>query len=208
MGVDRGDKAALRQAILANRRTRREKFGVFETRAIAQAARQLIRERQARIVAAYEPLPTEPDISGLMVGAVNMDEVGEASAVASTKETSANTASTLPLQILLPRVEYVDQELAPPKWVSPQGILPADAVSSADIVFVPALGVDVSGTRLGRGGGWYDRTLPFSRGLIVAVAFADEVFAADYLPREPHDVPVDAVITENGFKKFSTGKIA
>jgi 5-formyltetrahydrofolate cyclo-ligase len=60
---------------------------------------------------------------------------------------------------------------------------------------VPALAVDHRGARLGRGGGYYDRALSHARpdATLVAVLFDDEL--VDHLPAEPHDRPVDAVVT-------------
>lgn len=66
-----------------------------------------------------------------------------------------------------------------------------DAVADCDLVVVPALRVDRRGTRLGRGGGSYDRALARSRGQVVALLHDGEL--VDALPADPHDVPVDAV---------------
>jgi 5-formyltetrahydrofolate cyclo-ligase len=60
-------------------------------------------------------------------------------------------------------------------------------------VLVPALAVDRHGNRLGRGGGSYDRALARATGLTVAVLYDGEL--VDLLPVEPHDVPVNAVVT-------------
>lgn len=80
--------------------------------------------------------------------------------------------------------------------------LGADALQTAQLIIVPALAVDAWGTRLGRGGGWYDRALrhrsPSSR--VVAVCWPWEAIGkgAGTLPRERHDLPVDAVLTPEG----------
>jgi len=71
--------------------------------------------------------------------------------------------------------------------------LGVQAVAGCALVLVPALAVDRSGTRLGRGGGSYDRALTRATGRIVALLYDGELL--DVLPREPHDVPVHAVIT-------------
>ena len=60
------------------------------------------------------------------------------------------------------------------------------------LVVVPGLGVDRTGTRLGRGGGSYDRALVRTRGCAVAALHAGELH--DHLPAEPHDRPVDAAV--------------
>ncbi len=71
-------------------------------------------------------------------------------------------------------------------------------VQAADAIVVPALAVDRSGVRLGRGGGYYDRALVHARrdAVLVTVLFDDE--RVDELPREPHDHPVTAVVTPAG----------
>jgi len=62
---------------------------------------------------------------------------------------------------------------------------------------VPALAVDRSGHRLGRGGGFYDRWLPSTPGgSVLAVVFDEEVI--EHVPREPHDRTVDAALTPSG----------
>ncbi|MGH3900113.1 MAG: 5-formyltetrahydrofolate cyclo-ligase [Pseudonocardiaceae bacterium] len=69
------------------------------------------------------------------------------------------------------------------------------AIATAVLVLVPALAVDLYGARLGRGGGYYDRTLPLAAPgtPLVAIVRDDEVFAS--LPVQPHDVPVTAALT-------------
>lgn len=81
-----------------------------------------------------------------------------------------------------------------------------DAVLEADVVLLPGLAVDGRGMRLGRGGGSYDRVLArlsaagASPALIVLL-YGDEVAAR--VPEEPHDHPVDAVVTPAGSRRFS-----
>src|SRR5215217_1379966 len=67
-----------------------------------------------------------------------------------------------------------------------------------DVILVPLLGFDAAGTRLGYGGGYYDRTLAVmqKRPMLIGLAFAAQRF--DHIPRAEHDVPLDAVVTEEG----------
>ena len=67
------------------------------------------------------------------------------------------------------------------------------------VLLAPAVALDRRGHRLGRGGGAYDRLLAVLRpagwwivGVCPAVALLDR------LPAEPHDQPVDAILTEEG----------
>lgn len=62
-----------------------------------------------------------------------------------------------------------------------------------DLVLVPGLCYDRNGFRLGMGGGYYDRWLaPFTG---VTVGLCRQALLQESLPTEPHDRPVDVVIT-------------
>ncbi|MBW3094677.1 5-formyltetrahydrofolate cyclo-ligase [Bifidobacterium sp. 64T4] len=78
--------------------------------------------------------------------------------------------------------------------------LNANILGCAALVLLPALLVDASGTRLGRGGGWYDRALAHcTPGTpLVAVCWPWETGVAQ-LPHESHDVPVTATLTPLGY---------
>ena len=72
-----------------------------------------------------------------------------------------------------------------------------------DLVLMPLLGFDRAGTRLGYGGGYYDRTLASLRKTPRLIGFAFAAQELDFIPREPHDVPLDAVVTEQGVLQFA-----
>ncbi|RBY86165.1 5-formyltetrahydrofolate cyclo-ligase [Blastococcus sp. TF02A-26] len=116
----------------------------------------------------------------------------------------------LAARILLPVVHEGDPEL---RWAVDTGRLTPGryglmepvgprlgptAVGTADAVVLPAVAVDRSGVRLGRGGGYYDRALLHARpdALLVALVHDDELL--DELPVEPHDRRVAAVVTPSG----------
>lgn len=80
-------------------------------------------------------------------------------------------------------------------------------------VLVPALAVDGSGTRLGQGGGYYDRflagvaTAPGGTTALVpvaAVVHGNEIFAARMLPQDPLDMPVTFALTPDGMQRLGT----
>lgn len=81
-----------------------------------------------------------------------------------------------------------------------------------DVMFMPLLGIDREGYRLGQGGGFYDTSLAFQhrrklarRPLLIGVAYSCQL--VDHVPREPWDTPIDGLITEQGliwFKKISS----
>lgn len=80
------------------------------------------------------------------------------------------------------------------------------AVVEADAVLLPGLAVDGAGMRLGRGGGSYDRVLARLSAAgadpaLIVLLYANEVVAR--VPVEPHDHPVDAVVTPAGARRFT-----
>jgi len=75
------------------------------------------------------------------------------------------------------------------------------AIGEAALVLAPGLSVDREGTRLGQGGGCYDRALPRrAHGAPVVVLLHPGEVADDPLPRDAHDAPVDAVLSVEGVR--------
>ncbi|MEU3014865.1 5-formyltetrahydrofolate cyclo-ligase [Nocardia asteroides] len=76
--------------------------------------------------------------------------------------------------------------------------LPPETVATATTILVPALAVDRRGVRLGRGAGYYDRTLGAagSGARLIAVVRDDEL--VDHLPEEPHDRRMGWALTPGG----------
>ncbi len=83
-----------------------------------------------------------------------------------------------------------------------------EAVSAADVVVVPAVAVARDGTRLGRGGGSYDRALQRVRPgtPVVALLFDGDLLEA--MPRAAHDVPVTHAATPSGIVALGGGPSA
>jgi 5-formyltetrahydrofolate cyclo-ligase len=78
-----------------------------------------------------------------------------------------------------------------------------DGVASADVVLAPGLAVGADGTRMGFGGGCYDRALArVDAATPVAVLLYDEE-VLDAVPREPHDRPVTMAVTPRRVVRFA-----
>lgn len=177
-------KQRLRAALLAARRER----GAAELETARAAVRDVVvhRVRAAgwRCVAAYEPLRTEPGSVELLAGLCGAGA-----------------------RVLVP-VTLPDNDLDWAEWEPGAGAgapLGPRAVADADAVLVPALAVAADGTRLGRGGGSYDRALRRVRPGAVVAALLFDGEAVDTLPREEWDVPVAAVVTPSGWREVGTG---
>lgn len=195
LGVHDGDEVAetkerLRTLIRHQRLARSARRRAEAAEALAEVVESIPAVAQARCVSVYASRPTEPGTDVLL-------ERLEARGV----------------RVLLPVLgsglqrgwaEYAGAEdlhqrapgRPPEPGTEPLG---AEALADAEVVVAPALAVDTVGTRLGQGGGWYDRALVHARPgtPVVALVFPEEVYDAALrpLPREPHDLPVDVVAT-------------
>lgn len=72
------------------------------------------------------------------------------------------------------------------------------AAPAPDLILVPGLAFDSTGHRMGRGGGFYDRWLVGQLGVKkIGVCFSCQI--VERVPREEHDIRLDALVTEEGF---------
>jgi 5-formyltetrahydrofolate cyclo-ligase len=78
---------------------------------------------------------------------------------------------------------------------------PFTDLAAIDVVLVPALRMDSDGYRLGQGGGFYDRFLPKVKAWKIGLLHDGEL-SSQKLPREPHDIPLDAAATPDLVVRF------
>ncbi len=85
--------------------------------------------------------------------------------------------------------------------------LGTEAIARAKVVFLPAHGVDRSGTRIGQGKGCYDRVIPRTSARLVAVVHPWEMLVEE-LPSESHDRRVHAVMAaELGVRELGVSNL-
>lgn len=166
-------KSELRSHIRSARRAMIPAKRDFSDKSLISAFSALVRASGARSIAAYVPLAGEPGGPGLV-------------------DALAATAPVLLLPVLLPSRDLdwaaYDGTLTPgPLGLSePAGPrLGVDAVRSIDLMLIPALAVGLDGTRLGQGGGSYDRVLPRVTALTLTPLHPGELLPS--VPAEPHD---------------------
>ena len=70
------------------------------------------------------------------------------------------------------------------------------------VLLVPLLGFDGSGYRLGQGGGYYDRTLATVAQEPLTIGIGYELGRLETIYPQPHDIPMDAIVTESGVARF------
>jgi 5-formyltetrahydrofolate cyclo-ligase len=163
---------------------------------ICREAAALTAFRDARIVAFFAPLATEPDIHTL-----------------AREAWAQGKRVVFPLMARAGDVPRLDWHAAT-NWddlvvTGPFGIREPDpancprvAPDELDLIFVPGLAFDARGARLGRGGGYYDVALAALDvgtpriGLFFACQQAPEV------PRDAHDQMLTCVVTESGVTTF------
>lgn len=172
-----GDKLGLRRRVL-DRRSRLRPQELTEAGARLARALQPVCAR-ARSVAAYAAIGTEPPTAPLL-------------------EALPGVRLLLPVLCDDGDLDWAEHRVGGALQRTDGGLLEPvgprlgrAAVADCDVVLLPALAVDRSGRRLGRGGGSYDRALPRATGLVVALLHDGELLEA--VPAEPHDVPVPAV---------------
>jgi 5-formyltetrahydrofolate cyclo-ligase len=200
MGVASPQPSGVAEAKKALRRRVLETRSVLDARDLAQAARALRDVLLgtpdvvwARRVAAYVSVGREPGTGPLI------EELSDRG-----------------VEVLLPLLQP-DRDLDWALYQGPQSLARAargllepageplgpDAIASCDAVLVPGLAVDRSGTRLGRGGGSYDRVLARLAGRAFTCVLLHDGEVLDLpVPRTPHDVPVAAAATPSGLHRL------
>lgn len=73
--------------------------------------------------------------------------------------------------------------------------------SEIELIIVPAVAFDRNGNRLGRGKGFYDRLLQTTSATKIGVGYDFQLI--EEIPAEPHDIPMDMVITQKHYIKIS-----
>lgn len=98
----------------------------------------------------------------------------------------------------LHRIADLVRDVAPGYRHIPEPLEHCAVVAGAEVdwVLVPGVAFDIAGRRLGYGGGYYDRLLPLLPADATRIAGAYEIQIVAAVPFGPHDLTVDAIVTE------------
>lgn len=201
-------KSQLRAQVAARRRLVTSPERIAWDRAIAGATVALLGELAAGrgwsptagvpaplTVCAYAPQPGEPG------GTALLDALhGAVEQVLLPVTPPATATATGPQPLAWARFTG-HAAMAPGRFgiAEPTGPRLAPAtIADANAVLVPAVACDLRGHRLGRGGGFYDRTLALSRPATARLCLLYSSDIVTDIPVEAHDLPVHAVISERG----------
>jgi len=177
----KGWRRAERERLIAGRLATPAADRAEAARRIAATLDRMVRPEPGIAIALYWPFRGEPDLRRWMRAAV---------------EAGARLALPVVVAKARPLVfrEWVPGcRMARGVWNIPT---PAEGAEIApDVVIAPLVGFDPGCYRLGYGGGFYDRTLAAMpvRPMVIGVGF--ETAALPTIHPQPHDVPMDAIVT-------------
>lgn len=183
-------KAALRDQLLAARRRVADDVRAAEAQHLCErleASESIV--TSSSTVCAYVPVGTEPGSAAMLD--VLLRRTGRV-----LLPVARTTADNTPMP--LSWGEYRPGTLTTGRWgllEPPQPWLPPSALAEAAVVLVPALAVDRRGVRLGRGRGFYDRSLGGREPQARLIAVVRDAELLDELPADPHDVPMSHALT-------------
>lgn len=145
--------------------------------------------RDAQVVGGYMPLPREADVTAVLRD------------VLSSGRTLALPLCGMAPQMTLRRVTSLE-ELVPGAYGIPEPgeeseIIPVDAL---DLLLVPLEGIDPSGMRLGKGGGYYDCLLAGRSVRTMGCALSWQ--RAAHIPAQEWDRPLTACADRDGIHIF------
>ena len=176
------EKARWRERFRAQRRAADPAARAAASERIAARLATLIGERAGRgAVALFWPLPGEVDLRALA-------------------ESLRQSGAAVALPAVVGVGEMVWRRFEGAEWLveTRWGVREPDAEEvspgALSLVAVPGLAFGRDGTRLGYGGGFYDRALAETEALRVGVSVSEAL--VDAVPSEPHDARLHAVVTD------------
>lgn len=184
-------KAEMRQASLMRRDAIQIEQRLEKSLAMSSYAGNAIQPYPGVILSGFFPIRSEPDIRPLM------------------SQMKAHGAR-LCLPVVIDRETIVFRELVPGAELvdtgfGTRGPGPDAAVLDPDIMLLPLAAFDGEGNRIGYGAGHYDRAIArlhrkSRRPRLIGIAF--DCQEVPQVPFEPHDVALDSVVTESGYRQF------
>ncbi|WP_313522020.1 5-formyltetrahydrofolate cyclo-ligase [Shinella sp.] len=189
--TSRVEKAAIRNERLALRDAMTPQARIEGSLAMVEHAGDRLEFDPGTVISGFWPIRSEADIRPLMAHL-------------------RTRGARLCLPVVLDRETIIFRELVVGAPVVKTGFGttgPGDeaAVLEPDILLVPLSAFDRAGHRIGYGAGHYDRAIDRLKAKgrtpkLIGIAFDCQEVAS--VPVEPHDVALDAILTESGFRLF------
>ncbi|MBK6472782.1 MAG: 5-formyltetrahydrofolate cyclo-ligase [Betaproteobacteria bacterium] len=178
------DKKTLRRQLQAERQSLIDRHE--RAMHLQEVLRVWLMGREDKAIGAYWPIKGEFDALPALYRWAEADEERCIGLPVIDKQTKQ-----LSFQMWFPGCEMEEDAYGIPK--------PKDTpVFHPTLLLVPCVGYGDGGVRLGYGGGFYDRTLATLQPRPTTVGLAYSFGYVPWLQAEPHDVPLDAVLNEDG----------
>jgi 5-formyltetrahydrofolate cyclo-ligase len=177
-------------------RSRLKTLTAEERRQASLAACALLRDqvewRQAERVLFYAPMPEELDLTPLLTEAL---AAGKTAALPGFVLESGTYDAFV--------IRHLTDDCAPGKFgiAEPKPGCARLALNQLDLVLAPGVGFDVTGHRLGRGQGFYDRLLADITAVKCGVAF--DLQMVERIPAQAHDVRMNCLLTPTRWRRLS-----
>jgi len=182
----RAGRLAVRDAIPVDTR-------IEKSLALAAHGEDAVRFNPGTVISGFLPIRSEVDLRPLM-------------------SAFRNRGARICMPVILDKERLEFRELVPGAELVDCGFGtsapgPHAAVLEPEVMLVPLSAFDMAGHRIGYGGGYYDRAIArfHEKGLqprLIGIAFDCQEVAS--VPAESHDVRLQAVLTESGFRSFDT----
>ena len=179
-----GDKKMLRRQLLAERQTLVDRHR--RAMHLQEVLRVWLAGRQETAIGAYWPIKGEFDALPALFRWSEASDTRRVGLPVVNRETGE-----LRFHLWYPGCEMEADAYGIPKPRNTPSFEPG-------LLLVPCVGYGPAGVRLGYGGGFYDRTLARLQPRPVTVGLAYSHGFMPWLQAEPHDVPLDAVLNEDG----------
>jgi 5-formyltetrahydrofolate cyclo-ligase len=193
------ERNALRKSLRSRRRAVPQNERAAAARQVALNVDRLLQLRPGWRIGVYASLPEELDTTPLIALARRRGCRIYVPVISRSKRSRRMQFVQLTGELRLNRLGIAE----------PHG-RPLPGVRHLDIVFVPLVGFDARGVRLGMGGGYYDRAFAFRQARtawhaprLIGLAYACQ--QVERIAQSRHDVLLDAVATERGVIRCSTG---
>lgn len=194
MTAQSDQKKALRREALARRDQLDDAYRIEASLKIAETGSSFVSVEPGTIVSAFLPIRSEVDLRPLI-------------------SALADRGARICLPAIIDKTTIVFRELVRGAELVDMGFGTAGpsadaAVLDPSVMLVPLAAFDGNGMRIGYGGGYYDRAIARLRdkGMnpqLIGIAF--ECQQVDTVPAEPHDIPLETIITESGLRFMTNG---
>lgn len=186
-------RVRLRREALARRDALPTTYVVAQGAQIAETVFQFVAERKAHVIFSYLDVPNEVPTRDLVRRLLR-----------SGRRVFVPYVTTGSPEMTLYEIHDLDADLKRGIWGIPvprTKRCPRREGSEVELALIPLVAFDEEGNRIGHGSGYYDRFLA-KHPDVYRLGLAFETQRIEFCYPQPWDVPLDALVTETGWRTF------